>query len=238
MEVSVVDILSSLVKKWWVIVLSALVCGAVAFSYCNFFVAPQYSATGSCVIATGTSIIGTEDDPSMKTSDVSVTLALSNSLVDVLSSRGIYEVIAEKYDFGYTPLQLKYMTRVVGREDSLIADITVVSGSVEDSVKIVNAILNEAQGYMKSKMASVNIATLDKAISAVQTAPKTVFMTLLAFVAGAIISAVIIYLVSYFDNTIKGEDDIIKTFNVPVLGTIPDFSNATGSYEYKAKANK
>lgn len=235
-EISLLDIVSALLRKWWVIVVSALILGISAFLYCSLAATPQYTATGSTVFTAGTSILGSDSNgTSMKSSDVSITLALSNSFVDILSSRDLYETIAEKYDFGYTARQLQNMTKVVGREDSLIVDVTVHSTSVEDSVRIVNAILDESPEYMKSKMPAAVVVPLDKAVSAVQSSPRTAFTTVLFAFVGALASAFVVFLIGYYDNTVKGEEDLSKNFNLPILGSIPDFENPGNMYEYSSK---
>ena len=235
-EISLLDIVAALLQRWWAIVITAIIFGLCGFIYCELFATPTYIANGSAVISTGTSIMGSDDETtSMKTSDFSITLALSNSFVDILSSRGLYEKVADKYDFGFTAAQLKSMTTVSGRENSLIADVSVRSSSVEMSVKITNAILEESQGYMNTKMPSVVISPLDTAKSASLYSPRTAVTTLLAAVVGALVSAIIVFLFSYYDNTIKGEEDIARTFGMAVLGSIPDFTNANQAYEYKLK---
>lgn len=232
-EISLMDIVSALLQRWWMILISAVLCGSCAFVYCEFAATPKYMASGSAVISTGTSILGTDGDSSMKTSDVSITLALSNSFVDILSSNGLYKVVADKYDFGYSATELKNMTSVSGREDSLIADISVQCVDSRLAVRIVNAILKESQDYMQSKMPAVVVEPLDKAERAVQYSPRTMVSTALLAVVGAIISSFIIFLISYYDTTIKGEEDIARTFNFAILGSIPDFTTSNQAYEYK-----
>ncbi len=235
-EISLLDIVTALLHRWWIIVITALICGLSAFLYCELVATPQYTATGSTVFTAGTSILGgDEDGTSMKSSDVSITLALSNSFVDILSSRDLYETIAEKYDFGYSAMQLKNMTTVAAREDSLIVDVAVQSGSVAESVEIVNAILDESPEYMKSKMPAAVVVPLDKADGAVQSSPRTALTTVLFAFVGALLSSLIVFLLSYYDNTIKGEEDIARSFNLSLLGTIPDFANVSTSYEYSSK---
>ena len=232
-EISLLDIVNALLRRWWAIVVTAVVFGLCGFIYCELFATPTYVASGSTVISTGTSIVGAEENTSMKSSDVSITLALSNSFVDILSSRGLYEEVADNYDFGYTANELKRMTTVTGREDSLVADITVRSASVEESVKIVNAILEESQDYMKSKMPAVVVSPLDTAKGASLYSPRTAMTTALLTIVGALIAAVVVFLFSYYDTTIKGEEDIARNFGMAVLGSIPDFVNANQAYEYK-----
>lgn len=234
-EISLLDIVSALLRKWWIILISMIICGLSAFVYCELFAAPKYAATGSTVLSAGASILNTENSSSIKSSDVSITLALSNSFVDILSSRDLYETIAGKYDFGYSAAQLKKMTTISGREDSLIVDVTVRSGSVQDSVQIVNAILDESPAYMKSKMPAAVIVPLDKAQGATQYSPRTVNTTVLFALVGALLSSFVVFLFSYYDTTIKGEADIARNFDIAVLGAIPDFTNANAAYEYKVK---
>ncbi|MBQ7289252.1 MAG: hypothetical protein IJW78_06000, partial [Clostridia bacterium] len=226
---------SILLRKWWIILISAIVFGAGAFLYCELAVTPQYTASGSTVISSGTSILNTEEGTSMKTSDVSITLALSNSFVDILSSRDLYEQIADKYDFGYSATQLKKMTQVTVRDDSLVVDVTVKSSNAEDATHIVNAVLDESPEYMKSKMPAAVIVPLDRAEGATQSYPRTAFSAILYALIGALISAFIIFLSNYFDTTIKGEEDIARSFGLSILGSIPDFTDANTAYEYRIK---
>ena len=67
-EISLLDIVAALLQRWWAIVITAVIFGLCGFIYCELFATPTYIASGSAVISTGTSIMGSDDETtSMKT---------------------------------------------------------------------------------------------------------------------------------------------------------------------------
>ena len=72
--------------------------------------------------------------------------------------------------------------------------------------------------------------------SAAVVSPRTVFSTVLFALLGAIISSLIIVVVSMLDKAINGEEDFKGSFDIPVLGAVPDFDTSSSTTKGKKTA--
>ena len=53
----------------------------------------------------------------------------------------------------------------------------------------------------------------------------------LAGIGGAAITFVVLFVIESMNRSVKGEEDFTNTFDVPLLGAVPDFENVdNGSY--------
>ena len=68
---------------------------------------------------------------------------------------------------------------------------------------------------------------------AVLVSPKTYRSTVLAGVATAFAVYFVFVLVELLNNTIGGEEDFVSRYDIPVLGTVPDFDEARKKKSYK-----
>ena len=49
-SLTIQQIFRVLLKKWWIILISVIVCGSVAFAYSTYVVAPQYTSIGTLIV--------------------------------------------------------------------------------------------------------------------------------------------------------------------------------------------
>lgn len=50
--------------------------------------------------------------------------------------------------------------------------------------------------------------------------------TIMGFLIGVILSFLVVLIVDISDIRIKDEDDIINSYSIPLLGTVPNFDSA------------
>lgn len=67
-----------------------------------------------------------------------------------------------------------------------------------------------------------NVQLLDEALPPKgAVSPKPILNIAIAFFLGLMVSVGIVFLMDYFDNTIKDEDELKELFGLPVIGNIP-----------------
>ena len=74
-EINLGEIFALLLHKVWIIILAAVVCGAVGFLYSYFLITPQYQST------TKVYILNKQNSTSVTYSDVQLSTTLSNVLL-------------------------------------------------------------------------------------------------------------------------------------------------------------
>ncbi len=233
-EISLSSIFSIILQRIWLVIVVAVLCAALAFGYCSFLATPVYSARSSILITNG-GIITDNRDGSIQTGDLSASIYLVDTCVDILKSQGIYQdlstAIGEKYSF----TQLKGAFSVSKRNDeNLFIDVSFKSTDPEEAKLIVNTFTDLCPQYMAGKLPPVTVEVMDKAYSASMVYPSTISTTFIFGFLGAVITCLLLVLFASLDQTIKSEEDFVETFTVPVLGAVPDFDNSP-TYAYSAK---
>lgn len=236
-SISIWQIFSIAVKRFWIIALVAAVLAVGAFVYCENFAVPAYSAQAS-VISTNGGIVtedGSLENPDayvsttskIGSSDITSSINLVDTYVDILKTYTFYENLKAQPDLqlsNYTPAQLQKMTTIVRRSDySMFIDIKITCSDSQDAITIANAIASFAPMYVQTMIRNSYVMPADRCIKATLVSPRTALSTVFAAFAGAAITLFIFVIISMNDNTVKSEDEIAERYNVSVLGIIPDF---------------
>ena len=238
-NITLLHLLKLALRYIYVLVIAGLICGVIAFSYCQFIAVPKYSATGSVLVTNGAIIAdsGSNDESvasKVSGTDISASLQLSNTIIDILKTNDIYKELAESTGGKYTYEELSANTVVKRRNtDTLFIDITFTASSPEEAKSIVNNFLELVPDYILKYIPNSNSAVTTTAENAQKTYPPTVATTAIAAVIGAILCFAVVYLISIFSTTIKNEDDIKNNYDVMLIGNIPDFSTAKSKSYYK-----
>ncbi len=230
-EFSLASLFSIVLHRIWIVICVTVLCASIAFCYCSFIATPVYSARTSILVTNGG--ILTEDTDSISTNDLSASIYMMNTCVDILKSQPIYKSLEEALDGKYSYKELKRGFSIAKRdEESLFIDITFRSTDKEEAIKIVNAFTELCPQSMAIE--AILVKEMDMADSSSKVYPSTLTATAISGILGALVSCVIIVLVATLDQTIKDEEDFVENFDIPVLGAIPDFDNSP-TYAYRSK---
>lgn len=240
-NISLVGILKLALKYIYILIAVALVAAVIAFSYCSFIAEPRYSSTGSIVVTNGAIINDSEIQTSTTTtakkvssSDISASLQLSNTIIDILNTNDIYKELASELNNKYTYTDLMGRATVKRRnEDTLFIDASFTADTPEESQQLVNSFLKLVPDYILKFIPNSTAAVTTTADRAVKIYPQTIKTVFLSAMISALLAYAVIYLVSVFNTTIKNEEDIKDNFNLTVLGNIPDFCSAASDKKSK-----
>lgn len=241
MEEKTINIMDLLMLAWrriWIIALAAVVFATAAFGYCKFFLTPAYSATASILVTNG-AVITTYDEATGKvsSSDISASLYLAYTVVDILNTPDIYKKVADQLGSDYNYQGLMNSSSIERRsEDTLFIDITFSSTDPKEAMRIANKFVEIACEYIPEFIPSARSNVASTAIKSIMTYPRTVMTTGVAGVAGAVAAYVVVFIIESMNRAIKGEEDFANNFDVPLLGAVPDFENAESSGYRKHKS--
>lgn len=224
-EVNLIDLLKVLLKRIWLIILSGIVCGAIMFTYTGFFVKPSYVANATILVKSNSE--NQQNTASAIWTDINVAQRLAGTYRIVLTSNAAMNRLIEGYGINYSAKQLQSMISVEPVEESEVMRIKVICGNPQDAMKIANSLLEIAPSLLTDivEVGSANI--VDTADTAAKVPSNLALKTIMGFLTGALLAAVVVFFLDQADHTIRDEDDITLRYNLPVLGAVPDFS--TGS---------
>lgn len=242
--ITLLSLLNVALKNILILILAAVLFGAGAFTYCEYFCSEKFSAKGTLLVTNGG--INIEEYTaqngnygSINNSDISASINIVNIIVEMLNENQVYKDFSnnlasegENYSYG----QLKGMTSIAKRNDrSLFIDIKLTTGSREESIKLTNKFLDMLPNYITNNFPDTKLSSYN-ADTAYKVYPTTVKTTFMIAMLGVAIVYGILFIFYILNTSITTEEDFRERFDIPVLGAIPDFT-AARSNKY-AKYNK
>lgn len=232
-ELTPIYLLTLAWKRLWILILAAAVFAAAVFSYCKFFVTPTYKSTASIIATNGAVVTGTYQNDRISGGDISASLYLAETVVDILAAHDIYSALAEEVD-GYSAGQLRSMASISRRnDDTLFFDVSFTASNPSEAKMLANAFSKKACEYIVKFIPSAHVMVASTALEGNKVGPTTLKNTLVAAFIGAVLALVIVIFADQIKKEISDEDDFTQSFEIPLLGAVPDFEGAEyfSSYE-------
>lgn len=242
-EINIQDIVQEALRRWWLILISVIVCGAIFFTYSNFFISELFTSTGSVYVDNKAQEIVSSETANNTANLYDLTTAemLVDTYIEILSSNRFFELIRNNLDdeFAekYTAKQMKSMVSYSRVEETGVIYVNVTAYSPEEANLLCDAVLQYANYQIMTVMEVGSVRTIDDAsMPEHRSYPNVTNNTLLGMIFGALLALLIIFLINYFDVRIKSIEDIESKYDLVVLGTIPNMfvnntSNGGGDYE-------
>lgn len=214
-RLNIKDLIITALNKWYIF--CALLCAflIVSLVYTLLLVTPLYDSTGKLYITN-------KESQNITTSELSVSMYLTNDYVNLIVDRAVLDEVARDLDNDYTYAQLKSAITVTNPEDTRFLEITARSPSAEDSKRIVDSVCRVSQEKL------VELLGIDRVViirnGNLSTSPSV--PNLSRNLLGAVIIAVFIYaafvcVLCLMDDKIDSPEDVEKFLNMSVLGNIP-----------------
>ena len=233
MEIDLIEILYALKKKA-LIILAALLAGAlIAGVYTKLMITPLYSATSTVlVISKETTLTSIADLQfgSQLTKDYSMLITSRSVLEEVLDNLGL--------DMGYGALKGNVFTN--NPSEPRILQITVTNPDPQLAKELADELAAVSSEYIGDKMEVVPPKIIEKAeVPAAQSSPSMSRNVMLGALAGLVLSAGVVILMTVMNDSIRSEDDIERYLNIPALASIPDRKDyISGKTKKKSKRKR
>lgn len=203
-------------KRWWLIVLVAGVAGVVSYVYAKVQT-PVYRSEVQLSVA-----------PSRL--DYGLTLVIDNLLTQYqmqLDSRHLAEQVDQDLKLDRPVDSLLSQVKVQAVSNGYYLDMTVDDTDPNLARDIA---YQWAQRFIEEHQADmapldpqdrIEIKILDKPLPGSLFFPKTKQYVLAAGVLGAVVGAVLAFLLEYLDDTLKTSEDVERFLSLPVVGAVP-----------------
>ena len=162
--------------------------------------------------------------------------------MDILETSEIYKQLSESIDGEYSYKQLKSATTISSKTDhSMFVDVSFRASSPSEATEIVNAFVELTPEYIVEFVPYSNVAVAATADSAALVFPRTTTISAIAALIGIVLAFAIALLVDSFDQAILGESDFTSHYEIPLIGSIPDFESmgivSSSNYYQKGAGN-
>lgn len=224
MEISLEKLFHLIIQKIWWVVLVTVIGGLLAFSYTKVLVKPTYSSSIKMMVTKN-------EEAQSNMSDLSYAQyaqSMAKNYIAILNDKDFYKAVATKSDLDYKDQQLAGMFSFSIIDETAVLEITVQANSSRDTKIIADAAAQIIPQRLQNVYSQATIKQISNAREGVKVGPSLMRNTLLGAIVGAVLVVLVILLKDMLDIRIKTEEDIVERYDLPLLGTIPDFS-ANGS---------
>lgn len=243
-EIDLKEVWFAVVSRWWVVLLSVILGAVIGLIVGNVVKKTEYKAEAVYMMSynSGSSV-------GEMTSEYNYTTKILSNCVTVVQQNKFLNIVAERVnlnvdeeDDAYVSLDILngYIAYTYDADENTSITVSVTTESAELSYKIISVIAGVYQteddgetllsGYIKDNYlmagdSSLQISLINELnLPDEPEADRSVLIgTLVGAAAALVISVIAVYCTVHADKRIKEESDITSKYNVPVLGTIPDF---------------
>lgn len=238
-DANIQKMLTAVLKRWKIVVLLGLICAMLAFFYTANFTTLTYSSNVKFLayaVDTKTEFndstsqsMSTVQQQASNTSKMNYAMKMLTTCIELFKTNEFTQSLAdelnETYSTSYTAAQIKNSVTYTTVNDTALFIATVTTTDPDLSYQLAkqletsipNKLLDVNQGLVQ---ASVEDHAVSASSSNSLQYPKK---CIIGFAAGVILAVAYIILRDLLDIRIRGSEELSTAYNIPVLGTIPEF---------------
>lgn len=238
-DYTIKNLLELFLSKIWIIIAAIFLGGITAFCISKFIMPLEYSSHISMYVQSYTEVQGNSDQ---NYNDISKSKQLINTYIEVLKDDAVMEsvgnslskrfedsVISESFvlsEGSIKPSSLRSAISITTVTDTSALNIVATTKNAELSAAICNEIANQADQYIDKAIGVGSISTIDTAkVYNSPVSPNISKNTLIGAMIGLILIMFIIFIIDFFDNTVKDTGMISSIYNKAILGEIQQLGN-------------
>ncbi len=218
-ELDIKDFFKFLLKNIFTILLVSFAFSFLTFIYSEYVKVPLYETNTTLVLTKATDSISSSE--TIDQNDINLNQKLVSTYSELIKSKRVLNQVIKQLDLEYKVSDLAKNISVSSVQNTEILKITVKDKDGIKAKEIANKIANVFSSEIVEIYNINNISIIDEA-----TTPKavsnntTVRDTILAFFVGAFFTVIVLFIIYYFDDTIKLTDNLDEIIKFPVIGKI------------------
>lgn len=223
-EIDLGKIFYKMRNKFIFIIIITIIAAIVTGLVTTFAIKPTYSATVKMYVYSNTDRVST--DSSITANELDASQELVNTYLYILKSDTVLESVIKDLNLKVSSGALRGAIDARQAENTVAFEVTVNTKDPKLSAKIANSIAKIAPGEIVRVVKAGGVEIIDYAkVPKRPSSPNLSKNVLIATVGALAISFVLFFVYEVFDTTITGERDIVGTFDIPILGTVPNLDN-------------
>ena len=237
---SIKDIIRLMLNHIWLILVIAVLGAAGGFCISKFILPLQYSSHITMYVQSYTGITENADN----VNNISNSKQLVNTYMEVLKDDAVMNAVGEQlsqqfdaemlsenfklYENGMiVPSSIRSCLLISSVTDTSAVKINATTKNAEVAAAICNDLTKVAPQYVEDAVGVGSINTIDTAqVYYTPVAPNTPKNTMIGGAAGLMLIVMIIFLLDFFDNTIKDSDALANKYKKAIIGEIQQFGES------------
>ena len=196
-----------------IIVLGILVVGCF---YSIFIKVPLYQSSSQVVL------VSSGENGGYNTSDVSIIKSLIGTYSSIVKSDSVVDTVISNLSLDYSTSYLKGNITVSNPTDTSIIKISVTDKDPKVAAMVTDEVVKVFSEEVTRIYQLQNVSVIDKAKENENPSNINVMKDIVIYlVVGLVLSLGIIFVIFYFDTTIKSTEDVENKLGLPVFGVVP-----------------
>ncbi len=229
-ELDIMELLYALKKKIKYIIVAVIICAVAGYLYSEFLITPMYKATTSFVLSKvtygnevqGEEEIGNLDGSGITQNDINLNSKLVPTYSSIIKSRAVAESVIQSLNLNMSINEFSRNISVSSKDDTEMIEIVVSNEDPEVGKKIAYLLLDIFREKVSAIYNINNMTIVDEPwTDNVPYNVGTVKNILLFALVGLFVSCGVIFVIVYFDDTVKDEKDVEALTGIPVIASIP-----------------
>ena len=231
-NIDLISIAKALWKRVWLIILSAVVGGALMFSYAKFMLTPRYSSSIMIYVNNYSLSLG-GSKVTFSSSEISAAQKLVDTYITILTTYETMAGVIERSGIHYTPNQLMGMVTANQVNETEIFRVTVQSSDPNEAAIVANAFADVLPDQISDVIEGSSVKVVSRGrVSYARVYPSYTSHTLIGILLGGILSTAIIIAIKLFDDIIHDEDYLLQNYKYPLLASIPSLDHLDSQSKY------
>ncbi len=217
--IDITEVINYYKEKIKVILIIMIIVVFMGCIYGIFIQTPKYSSSTTILLVGSTS-----NDSALTYNDLSLNKNLVSTYSEIVRSKRILNQVIDNLNLDYSYEELSNMIRITAVADTELIRITVTGIDKE----LVKDITNETANVFSKEILDLynisNVNVLDKAELAKKPSNMSAKNQFVLFIIiGLVLGSGVVFLMYYFDRTVKTKEQIEQKLQVPVIGTVQEY---------------
>lgn len=216
-EINLEELFKFFISKIKFILLSVVLCLLLGFVYVQFILTPMYHSSTTLILVSNNN----QQNSAALQSEVNLNKNLVTTYSEIVKSRSVLSQVIDKLKLDDTVEELSKRITVSSVENTEIIKIQVSDKDNKEAKKIASTTSEVFMKEVQKIYNLTNVSTIDEA--SLEKEPYNVNLVkqlLIAAALGLVSSMGIVFLIFYFDTTIKSSKDIEEKLGLPVIGNV------------------
>lgn len=215
-EINFKELAVLLVKRIWIAIIAAILCGAIGTVYASNFITPMYNSRARLYI------IGSQNTGVFSPSELSAYENLTRDYLNLIKSRTILEAVIESNDLNISVGRLSSCIGVGSPANTRIIDVTVSYPDPAMAKKLCDSLCSEVQRKVIERMKSEQVTVWDWGnLPSSPASPNVSRYTALGALLGFCLPMALFAMIYIFDDSLITTENVESRLGVNVIGTIP-----------------
>jgi capsular polysaccharide biosynthesis protein len=237
-DANVQKILLTLIRKWKVLLIAMIIGGLLGYFYTAHFTTLTYTSSVEFLayavdsqqeFTDSTSTTSSDAVRTSNTSKMNYAMKMLDTYIEIMNTNEFDNKVAKdlnkRINANHSASTIRNSMTITAVEDTAMFKISVTTTSPDLSYEIATQLETTVPEMMKTtNNGLVQASVEDKAIKAASAGSLGYTKKVaIGAIAGLILAGAYIVLRNLLDIRVKTEEELIEKYNIPVLGSIPNF---------------